>query len=361
MRRVLWPATLVVTFLIGWAAAGITRYGPWATTPETAGLRETVHRQQQQLATLQARLHARESLAEERSPSGSASPGGASRPRSSDVMRAAVTDGRATLEPGSRGGATAAAPSASSKTSTPAPPPTLEAALDRFYKYLEATSAGNTGEGRERWQRARQLVEDLRAMGDVGAQALMSVLAGGTDSDERRAAARLLGQLQVSESLPMLKDIIEKDSDVLLRRAAASGLRQLQTPESIPVMERILGNPNEDRLVRLSAAYGLAEAGQAQGVAGLTQIFVESTPDGRDRDMAFRALAALDDNRALPFMRQVVASQTEPSYRLRAIRYLTTQGDQQSLATLQVLMNSPSEQPSIRDAAAHAYRTIGGK
>src|SRR5512132_2653968 len=114
MRRVLWPATLVVTFLIGWAAAGITRYGPWATTPETAGLRETVHRQQQQLATLQARLHARESLAEERSPSGSASPGGASRPRSSDVMRAAVTDGRATLEPGSRGGATAAAPSASS-------------------------------------------------------------------------------------------------------------------------------------------------------------------------------------------------------------------------------------------------------
>jgi hypothetical protein len=260
MRRVLWPAALVVTFLIGWAAAGITRYGPWPTTPGTAELRETVQRQQQQLATLQARLHARESLAEERSSSGSASPGAASRARS-DVMRAAVTDGRATLEPGSRGGAAAAATSPSSKTSSPAPPPTLEAALDRFYKYLEATSAGNTGEGRERWQRARQLVEDLRAMGDVGAEALMSVLAGGTDSDERRAAARLLGQLQVPQSLPMLKDIIEKDNDVLLRRAAASGLRQLQTPESVPVMEHILGNPNEDRLVRLSVAYGLAEAG----------------------------------------------------------------------------------------------------
>ena len=66
-------------------------------------------------------------------------------------------------------------------------------------------------------------------------------------------------------------------------------------------MERILANPNEDRFVRLSAAYGLAEAGQPQGVAGLTQIFVESTADGRGRDMAFRALAALDDTRALPF------------------------------------------------------------
>ena len=360
MRRVLWPAALVVTFLIGWAAAGITRYGPWAT-PETAELRETVHRQQQQLATLQARQHSRESLAEERSSSGSTSLGAASRPRSSEVMRAAVTDGRATLEPGSRGGAAAAAPSAPSKSSTPAPPATVEAALDRFYKYLEATSAGNAGEGRERWQRARQLVEDLRAMGDVGAQALMSVLAGGTDSDERRAAARLLGQLQAPQSLPLLKDIIDRDSDVLLRRAAASGLRQLQTPESIPVMEHILANPHEDRFVRLSAAYGLAEAGQAQGVAGLSQIFVESTADGRGRDMAFRALMALDDNRALPFMRQVVASQSEPTYRLRAIRYLSMQGDQQSLATLRVLMNSPNEQPSIRDAAANAYRTIGGK
>ena len=56
-----------------------------------------------------------------------------------------------------------------------------------------------------------------------------------------------------------------------------------------------------------------------------------------------------------------MASQSEPTYRLRAIRYLTMQGDQQSLGTLQVLMNSPNEQPSIRDAAAHAYRSIGGK
>src|SRR4029453_9179644 len=104
MRRVLWPAALVVTFLIGWAAAGITRFGPWATTPETAELRETVQRQQQQLATLQARLHARESLAEVRSSSGSASPGAASRTRSSDVMRAAVTDGRGTPDPRPRSG-----------------------------------------------------------------------------------------------------------------------------------------------------------------------------------------------------------------------------------------------------------------
>ena len=56
MRRLLGPAALVATFLLGWAAAGITRYTPW-TSPEVAELRETVTRQQQQVAALQARLH----------------------------------------------------------------------------------------------------------------------------------------------------------------------------------------------------------------------------------------------------------------------------------------------------------------
>src|SRR5207247_1953524 len=137
--------------------------------------------------------------------------------------------------------------------------PSIEAALDRFYRYLEATKGT---EGRERWQRARELVEELRGMGDVAGVALMKVLSAGNDSDERRAAARLLGTLQVPQSLPLLKDIVEKDSDVLLRRAAAVGLRQLQTPESLPVLENILANGGDDRFVRLSAAYGLAESGR---------------------------------------------------------------------------------------------------
>src|SRR2546428_362205 len=162
-------------------------------------------------------------------------------------------------------------------------------------------------------------------------------------------------------SLRLLKDIVEKDSDVLLRRAAAVGLRQLQTPESLPVLENILANGGDDRFVRLSAAYGLAESGRTVGVTGLAQIFQESSADGRGREMAFRALVSLNDERALPFMRQVVASEAEPSYRLRAIQYLTAQGDRQSVATLQVLMQSPTEQASIRDAAAQAYRTLGGR
>ena len=373
MGRLLWPLALVITFLAGLAVGGVAWKAPSAEQA-VDHLRGTVGRLQQQVSTLQARLRARESLAASRqsgmaaqagAPSG-ADPGArgarANRSGAAVVMEERVSPG--SLARGGGGGQPQSGPLADRVSSRPgsggtaALPPTVEVALERFYRYLEAT---NGSEGRERWQRARELVDDFRAMGDVGAQALMQVLATRSDSDERRAAARLLGTLQVPQALPLLRDILENEDDLLLRRAAASGLRQLQTPESLPVMERILINPGEDRFVRLSAAYGLAESGRPLGVTGLAQIFEESTADGRGREMAFRALASLNDERSLPFMRQLVTSQAEPSYRLQAIRYLTAQGDRQALGALQVVMQSPKEQPSIRDAAAQAYTVISGR
>jgi hypothetical protein len=96
-------------------------------------------------------------------------------------------------------------------------------------------------------------------------------------------------------------------------------------------------------------------------VTGLVSIFDESTADGRGREMAFRALSNLKDERPLPFMRQVVASQAEPGYRLQAIRYLSAQGDQQALGTLHVLMNSRASSPPSATRPAQAYTAIGGK
>jgi HEAT repeat protein len=238
------------------------------------------------------------------------------------------------------------------------PSPTVRDALDRFHRYLDESSGPG---GLARWQRTQQLIEDLRAMGRAGEDALMRILSSGASSDERQAAARLLGELQVPRALPLLQDVIERESDLLLRRAAASGLRRLQTPESIPVLEAILANPGEDRFVRMSAASGLAQMDRSQGVAGLMQIFEEATADGRGRALAFRALTSLNDERALPFMRQLVSSDAEVSYRLRAIRFLSAQGDRQALPSLQQLMRSAAEQPSIREAAARAHATIASQ
>jgi hypothetical protein len=351
MGRLVWPLAFVVTFLVGWAAAGLAGKG-LSIDRHPEDQQEAVTRLQSQIETLQARLRARDELTALRQP-------GAASPRSSGAS--AAVDERGFAREG-RAAQAASAPHverASAPSEARPAPANVQAALDRFYRYLETTA--NESGGRERWRQARELVDELRAMGPAAGVALMQVLSAGNDSDERRAAARLLGQLQVAQALPLLKDIIEKDNDLLLRRSAASGLRQLQTPESMPIMERMVTNPNEDRFVRLSAAVGLAESNRPLGVAGLTHIFDEATADGRGREMAFRALANLKDERPLPFMRQVATSQAEPGYRLQAIRYLGAQGDQQALSALNTLMHAPNEQPSIRDAAATAYAAIGGK
>jgi HEAT repeat protein len=375
MGRLLWPLACTATFVAGMAAGGIALR---ATSPvqEVEHRDETVMRLQQQVANLQARLRAREGRADTRAPGTATQPGsvppgqaGALSPTESRALAAAVLDDRRRAS--TPGGSASGPPAPIQPAGTPSPPgapgargatastPTVEAALDRFYRYLEATGSGV--EGRERWQKARELVQELRGMGDAAAQALMHVLAAGTDSDERRAAARLLGTLQAGQALPLLKDVIEREDDVLLRRAAAQGLRRLQTAESLPVMERLLTHPAEDRYVRISAAVGLAESGRPLGVNGLAQIFHESAADGRGREIAFRSLAALKDERPLPFMRQLVTAQAEPGYRLQAIKYVAAQNDRQALGALQAVMNSPAEQASIRDAAAQAYATLSGR
>src|SRR5262245_14800614 len=370
MGRLFWALAFVLTFLLGLVAAGFVVKAP-STVSEVDRLKETVSRLEQQVATLQARLRARESVFPQWHSSSTAHadmppfPSRTTAPAADRIARGAVVQDATSPDRDAPRG-TAVQPQSRSSTdgasradqAKAGPPPTVEAALDRFHKYLEAT---NGMEWRERGPQVRSLIDDLRSMGDVGAQALMNVLSAGTDSDQRRAAARLLGTLQVPQALPLLRDIIEKEDDLLLRRAAAAGLRRLQTPDSLPVMERILTDPGEDRFVRLSAAFGLAESGRHMGVTGLTVIFDESAADGRGRDLAFRALVSLNDERSLPFMRQLVTSPVEPGYRLQAMRYLAAQGDRQALAALQMIMQSPTEQPSVRDAAAQAHAAISSK
>jgi HEAT repeat protein len=240
----------------------------------------------------------------------------------------------------------------------PVASPTVEAAVERFQKYLDEMKAAG---GQVRWPRLREVASDLQAMGESGITALLRSLSNGATSDERRAAAQLLGEIGATQALPYLQGILENDNDVLLRRAAASAMRRLDSPDAVPLMQAIMANPNEDRFVRLSAAYGLAQQGNTNGIVGLEQLFNEAALDGRGRDMAFRALNSLNDTRALPFMRQLAVSNAEVGFRLGAIRFLGLQGDSQSLGSLQQIMQSSNEQPSIRDAATQAHAMIAGR
>jgi hypothetical protein len=355
MERIFWSLGLVAAFVVGLGAGRVVWHGESAV--QEAGDQETISRLEQQLVALRAKNGSAAAPSVTASATTSAAsktpdrfigtgfgadrmPADGSAPSALPRASGAAAD-RAAVATGPRGSSI----------------PSLHMALERFQRYREVMRT----EGRDRWREMREIADELRSMGGVAGEALMHVLASNADSDDRRTAAQLLGQLRLPQALTALKDVIDKDEDILLRRAAASALRQLQTPESLQVMEHLITNPNEDRFVRLSAAAGLVDAGLPLGVVGLHQIFTESTADGRGRELAFRALARLNDDRSLPFMRQVLGSPIEPAYRLRAIQYLAAQGDRQSLPTLLTVSRSPSEQPSIRDAAARAYTAISSR
>jgi len=212
---------------------------------------------------------------------------------------------------------------------TVASPPTEQSALSRLRQYLEETEG--TGP-QERRGRVRALVDELRAMGEPAVTVLLQTLETGDNSRERRTAATLLGALQDVRALPALQEVLERDQDLMMRRAAANGLRLLQMPETIPVFSTVLADQQDDHFVRMSAAYGLAQLGEAQGVTGLMQLFDEAEQDGRGRFVAFRALTSLNDPAALPLMRQLTVSDADVSYRVAAMRFLAEHGGSGSAA-----------------------------
>ena len=354
MRELHWPVGLVLAFGLGVAAGGWLGRGPLAT-PETERLREVEHRLQSELTALRARVGASD-------PGVSGVPDSTPRQRAGAARGAESSAGRATAEAWARHvlsqrdeiravSAQAGGPD-TTRTATP------EVALDRFYRYLEEMSGPG---GLARWQRMQQVTDELRGMGPAAVDAVMRVLASGASVDERRAAAQLLGELQARAAVPLLQDIVQKEGDMALRRAAVSGLRRIDSPETVPVLESLLTDSAEDWWIRTTAASGLAEMDRSQGVATLMQAFEESGLDNRGRNMAFRALTSLRDDRALPFMRGLATSSADNSYRVRAIRFLSSQSDRQALPTLQRIMQSPTEPAGVKNAAAQAYAAISGR
>ena len=359
MRTLLLPLYLLGAFGLGLAARG---YSP--SFREVEALRESTHRLESQVTMLEEQLRQAKLASRPNGLTGYAR----TSIRADETVARPNRPQTPVVEPSvaarpSRRGTPQGEPqddlaSPARVKAKPVASPTVETAVERFQKYLEEMKAAG---GQVRWPRLREVASDLQAMGESGVTALLRSLSNGATSDERRAAAQLLGEIGATQALPYLQGILENDTDVLLRRAAASAMRRLDSPDAAPLMQAIMANPNEDRFVRLSAAYGLAQQGNTNGIVGLEQIFNEAALDGRGRDMAFRALNSLNDDRALPFMRQLAMSNAEVGFRLGAIRFLGLQGDAQSLGSLQQIMQSSNEQPSIRDAATQAHAMIAGR
>jgi hypothetical protein len=288
MRRLLWPSLILISFGIG-LATGWGRGGRMLQVPASTPVQPRVAALQERITTLQQDLATKEAeLVDLRQPSAS---------RANRPLPAVTAPPRHDAAPplSREGNETAAETETSAEQpDTPEPP---EVVWERFYQYLETTAGMSWGQRRPH---ERTLVADLQALGEPAVEVLLQLLQESTDSRERSTAAFLLGSLQDQRAVPILQEVLAYEDDIVMRRAATRGMARVQTPDTIPILDTILANGQEDRYMRLSAAYGLARMGESQGIDGLASIFEESNADGRGHYLAFRALTALDDPRALP-------------------------------------------------------------
>ena len=349
MRRLLWPGLVLLAFgigmAIGWGGGGRIPLEPVsiATQPSVAALEARIDEMQQALAAKEAALVNLQQPALSRTKQ--------SMPTTlmeSSTRKAALPT---IQEDNETSGET---DTSSERSDTPEP---HEVVWEQFYQFLEKTAGMSWGQ-RRRYEWA--LIADLRELGDPAVEALLQLLEESSDTRERSTAAFLLGSMQDQRAVAVLQEVLANEEDILMRRAAARGMARVQTPDTIPILDTILSNGLEDRYMRLSAAYGLARMGESQGIDGLASIFEESGADGRGHYMAFRALVATNDPRALPVMRQIVAAESEVSYRLGAISFLAAHGDREAIPLLQQVIESPDEQQSVREAAEQAMVAIGG-
>jgi hypothetical protein len=351
MRRLLWPCLLLLAFgiglLTGWGRGerplqGVT---PPSGLSNVVALQARIDTLQEELATKEAALVDFRQAALSQ----------AKQPMSSSPLL---------IEPSSREAVPSAAqerhekaPESETNNEQPDTPEPQEVVWERFYQFLDTTAGMSWGQRR---RHERTMVAELQALGEPAVEAMLQLLQDSTDTRERSTAAFLLGSLQDQRAVPILQEMLANEDDIVLRRAAARGMARVQTPDTIPILDSILANGQEDRYMRLSAAYGLARMGESQGIDGLGAIFDESNADGRGHYLAFRALVAMDDARALPVMRKIAVSELEVSYRMGAIRFLGAHGDQEALPLLQQVIDASDEQQSVREAAEEALVAIRG-
>lgn len=105
------------------------------------------------------------------------------------------------------------------------------------------------------------------------AEALATSAAADEDSLVRKIAAKCLGDLGRSSSVPTLADLVLEDSDPRVRRAAAEALLEIGGPGAIAPLLQALEDPIKE--VRLAAIRGVVRRAPDQAVESLASALLD--------------------------------------------------------------------------------------
>jgi HEAT repeat protein len=193
-----------------------------------------------------------------------------------------------------------------------------------------------------------------------------------TDADNRRSAAKALGQLGADSkaAVPALTAAL-KDRDVFVRRFAAQSLGAIGTEarSAIPALKQSLNDPRME--VQTAAADALGKMGVG-GIDALLAIVKNTNADATQRS---RAIAALRDigppahTAVEPLLAIVTGSPPGPSGKrnmdvnlrvdaLAALGAIANASDQKVLDTLTGLMDKKEKNRAVRMTARTSMQQI---
>jgi HEAT repeat protein len=170
------------------------------------------------------------------------------------------------------------------------------------------------------------------------------------DRDVRATALNVLVSLRVDDAQQLALTGIG-DGDRFVRSVAAKLLGDLGNSESVPVLVERL-RVDTEAIVRQRAAEALTKLGGEEALAGLARGAAD--PEEAVRLAAVKGLRKLDPRYAVPSLERVLREDSMWEVRVQAATALGLTGDPAVLPSLEAALEDPNE--FVRSAAANAIR-----
>jgi HEAT repeat protein len=181
----------------------------------------------------------------------------------------------------------------------------------------------------------RTAVDALGEMGTSGAVGLLRRLYE-TDSEGKRLALSGLRRAHDRSAFWIYLDAAGSE-DPRIRTQGISGLGELRLTAGRPILHELMQSET-DQVVALTAAWSLAASGDPRGLTYLAANIHHKREQVRDAVVGL--LGSLDDERAVPLLRKVLATDPSETVRTTAAASLTRFHDASGL-------------PLVRDALRH--------
>ena len=262
-------------------------------------------------------------------------------------------------EPGKRGDApfsTEQPPSSKPAVSTgPLNAEEIEKAIKAFGPHLQATLIGNA--------RGKEAVKALReALARAEPGVIQHVIdAFGDDSKdigERFVIAHVLGHSADPAAITALKTTLQDpEAGLMMHRLASHGLA-FSDAEGLDPFLMEMAEKSPDTGVRANTAFGLQRRGVEKGVELYFAATDEAFKKGDPAALQYLSGVALMGDKALPLLRERLATYKDEQARLVLISVIQSKGDKGSIPALEAITQDETAPASLRKAAEGALKTL---